>query len=72
MAEDQIGKIANWIVLVGALNWGVAGVGGLIGNATLGKGVVNLALGSIPMVENVVYIVVGLSALWALKGMFMK
>ena len=72
MAEDQIGKIANWLVLVGALNWGVAGVGGLICNATLGKGIVNLALGSIPMAENAIYVLVGLSALWALKGMFMK
>ncbi len=46
---------AAWVlVLVGALNWGL--VGGF------GFNLVNTVVGSMPMVEKVVYIVVGLSA----------
>jgi uncharacterized membrane protein YuzA (DUF378 family) len=68
---DTIGKAANWLLLIGGLNWGLAGVGGFVGS---NLNVVNLALGSIAggVVENIVYLLVGLSALWVLKGMFMK
>jgi uncharacterized protein len=69
MAGDTLGKVANWLVLIGALNWGLAGVGGFV-NTNLN--VVNLAVGSISVVENAVYLLVGLSALWVLKGQLGK
>jgi len=48
------------LVIVGALNWGLVGLGGLIGNANLN--VVHLILGSLPaVVESVVYLLVGLA-----------
>jgi len=50
----------DWIVLVlvivGGLNWGLVGIG--VGN------IVNLVLGSIPWLESLVYILVGLAALY--------
>ena len=50
-----IGKI---LVIVGALNWGLVGVGMFLGyNLNL----VNLLLGSMPMVEAVVYVLVGVA-----------
>lgn len=52
--------IAYVLVLVGAVNWGLVGLGGFIGR---NLNLVNLLLGSWPMVEWVVYILVGLSAL---------
>ncbi len=48
-------KVSALLVLVGALNWGL--VGGF------GYNLVNALLGNWPMVERVVYILVGLSAL---------
>jgi uncharacterized membrane protein YuzA (DUF378 family) len=51
-------KVAWGLVLVGALNWGL--VGGF------GFNLVNSLLGSMPIVEKVVYILVGLSALMML------
>ncbi len=69
MAGDTVGQVAKWLVLIGGLNWGLAGVGGFAGT---NLNVINLIVGSIPVVENVVYLLVGLSALWELKGMFMK
>ncbi|MFA6608489.1 MAG: DUF378 domain-containing protein [Candidatus Paceibacterota bacterium] len=47
--------IAFTLVLVGALNWGLA---------ALGFNVVNMLLGSWPMLEKIVYILVGLSAVY--------
>ncbi len=66
---DTIGKVAHWLVIIGGLNWGLTGVGGFAGT---NLNVVNLALGTMPMVENVVYLLVGLGAVWMLKEQFMK
>ena len=68
---DMVGKVANWLLIIGGLNWGLTGVGAF---AKTDLNVVKLALGSIAggAIESVVYVLVGLSALWVLKGMFMK
>ncbi|MCA9351905.1 DUF378 domain-containing protein [Patescibacteria group bacterium] len=53
-------KLAHWLVKIGALNWGLVGIGGLFG---LGNwNVVNLLLGSVSWLENLVYLLVGISA----------
>jgi uncharacterized protein len=69
MAGDTIGTVARWLVIIGAINWGLAGVGGFLGS---NLNLVNLILGSIPAVENLVYVLVGLSGLWQLKGVLGK
>ena len=56
-----VGKVAWILVLVGALNWGLVGLGNLLG---FQGNVVELLLGSMPTVENVVYVLVGLSAVY--------
>ncbi len=71
MAKDMIGQVSKWLVLIGGLNWGLVGAGKLAGTAA-GWNIVNMVLGSVPMLENVIYLLVGLSALWMLKGMFSK
>lgn len=53
-------KVGAVLVLVGALNWGLIGLGGFLGKEL---NVVNMLLGSWPTVEWIVYILVGLSAL---------
>lgn len=53
--------IAWWLLIIGGLNWGLVGIGGFAG---ANWNVVNLILGSAPSVEWIVYILVGLSALW--------
>lgn len=47
--------VAFILVIIGALNWGLT---------ALGFNVVNLLLGTWPMVEKIVYILVGLSAIY--------
>ena len=55
--------IAFILTIIGGLNWGVVGIGELA-NAQLKWNVVNMLLGSWPTVEAIVYVLVGLSALY--------
>ena len=54
--------IAKILVIVGGVNWGLVGLGMLLGNVG-GWNVVNMALGSMPTLEAVVYLLVGISAI---------
>ena len=60
--------LAFILLVVGGLNWGLVGLGMLLGS---NLNVVNLLLGNWPTVEAVVYILVGLAALKKLIGMVM-
>lgn len=51
--------IAWWLMVIGAINWGLVGIGGFMGQ---NWNVVNMLLGNWPQVEWVVYILVGASA----------
>lgn len=53
--------VATLLVIVGALNWGLVGLGGFMG---ANWNVVNMVLGSWPQVEWLVYVLVGLSGVW--------
>lgn len=57
------GCIFHTLLVVGGLNWGLVGIGGFMEQ---NLNVVNLLLGTWPMVEWVVYILVGLAAVWKL------
>lgn len=58
-------KIVWILIVIGGLNWGLQGLGMLIGT---NLNVVSLILGSWPMVEAIVYVVVGLATLMKLFG----
>lgn len=60
----RLPMIAWWLAIIGALNWLLVGLGSALGldNWNL----VNLILGSWPGLENLVYILVGISGLWLL------
>ncbi len=62
-ALESIGWI---LVVVGALNWGLVGLGWLSGNADWN--VVHMILGSSAQLEAVVYVLVGLSGVWMLAA----
>lgn len=56
--------IVTWIlIVVGALNWGLVGVSGFMG---ANWNLVNLIFGSMPALEGVVYILVGLAGVYEL------
>ena len=53
--SKELHMLTYLLMVVGALNWGLVGL--------LDMNLVNMLLGSWPMVERVVYILVGVSAL---------
>lgn len=53
-------KLAWILVIVGALNWGLIGVGAFF---QMNLNLVNLIFGSWPMVELAVYVLVGIAAI---------
>jgi uncharacterized membrane protein YuzA (DUF378 family) len=54
--------IAKILVIVGGLNWGLVGVGMILGKESAWN-LVTMLLGSMPTLEAVVYILVGISAI---------
>lgn len=59
--------VAFILVVIGGLNWGLVGLDMLI-NGMMGWNVVHAILGSWPVVEGIVYALVGLSAIWLALG----
>ncbi|MBI5044362.1 MAG: DUF378 domain-containing protein [Candidatus Levybacteria bacterium] len=56
--------LAWWLVIIGALNWLLVGLGAWLGGTSWN--LVMMIFGSMPMLENLVYVLVGLSGLWLL------
>lgn len=63
--KSCLGKIACLLVVIGALNWGLVGLGWLIGGGS-DWNVVHMLLGKWMKVEGVVYVLVGLSGVYKL------
>lgn len=55
------------LTAVGALNWGLVGLGWLVGNGA-DWNLVHMLLGSNMQLEGIVYVLVGLSAVWLVVG----
>jgi hypothetical protein len=58
--------ITKVLVVVGGVNWGLVGLGMLLGNSSWN--VVKMIVGSIPMLEGVVYVLVGVAAVMMIFG----
>ena len=57
--------VACALVIIGAINWGLVGLGWLVGSGA-NWNVVNLLLGQWMMVEAIVYILVGVAGIYKL------
>ena len=55
-----MGKVFFILILIGGLNWGLIGLGGFLGK---NFNVINLLLGGSSLIENIVYILIGLATL---------
>lgn len=58
-------KLRKVLLIIGGLNWGLVGVGMFM---NINLNVVNLLLGSWPVVEGIVYVLVGLAAVMKIIG----
>lgn len=61
--KNPVGMLAVLLVLVGALNWGLVGLGRLVGGGA-DWNLVHMLVGQWMQVEAVVYVLVGLAALY--------
>ena len=58
-------KIRNGLLIIGGINWGLVGIGMLMSS---NWNVVNLLLGQWPVVEAIVFILVGIAAIMKIFG----
>lgn len=58
-------KITKTLLIVGGLNWGLVGLGMLLGSDL---NVVNMVFGNIPVLVSVIYLLVGIAALVSIFG----
>jgi uncharacterized membrane protein YuzA (DUF378 family) len=56
----MLSQVSRVLVVIGGVNWGLVGLGMLMGSDW---NVVHMILGAIPMLEAVVYVLVGLAAI---------
>lgn len=56
--------VAFVLLAIGGVNWGLVGLSVLMGGAMNDWNVVNMLVGTWPTLEALVYVLVGLSAVW--------
>lgn len=61
-----LGVLSHWLLVIGGINWGLVGIEMLAGTGNLN--LVNLIFGSVPVLEGIVYLLVGLAAVYMLVG----
>ena len=67
MKHKPLCLVVSLLVFIGALNWGLVGLGGFL---NINFNLVDLALGGWPVVENIVYLLVALASLIFVIGFF--
>lgn len=55
-------QVAFWLVIIGALNWGLVGL--------LDVNLVSALFGAMGVISRIVYILVGISAIWLIVDLF--
>ena len=58
-------KFAWWLMVIGAINWGLVGLGGYLGGDW---NVVHMIFGTVEWLEWLVYLLVGVAGVMALFG----
>lgn len=65
MKKCTTSKTAYWLLIIGAVNWGLVGIGHFVG---MNLNVVNLLLGKLGWLEAIVYILVGVAGVMMIRG----
>ena len=60
-------KIAKWLLIIGGINWGVFGLGMLLGKMDSWN-LVRMIFGSMPTIEGIIYVLVGVAAIMKIFG----
>jgi uncharacterized membrane protein YuzA (DUF378 family) len=60
-------KITKWLLIIGGINWGVLGLGMLLGKMDSWN-LVNMIFKSMPSIEAIIYVLVGIAAIMKIFG----
>jgi len=63
---NTLETIVKVLVIIGAINWGLIGIGSF-STIDYSWDLVALVAGSVPWLAAIIYLLVGLSGLWAIK-----
>jgi uncharacterized membrane protein YuzA (DUF378 family) len=64
MGKNLLATVVEALVIIGGLNWGLVGIANL--------NVIELLFSSVPVLVTIIYLLVGLSALYMLVAVFSK
>lgn len=62
---SMIGKV---LVIIGGINWGLVGLGMLMGKSMSDWNVVHMIFGGMPTLEGIIYLLVGIAAIMMIFG----
>ena len=60
--------ICKILLIVGGINWGLVGVGMLVNSDAGAWNLIHMVVGSVPTIEGVVYVLVGVAAVMKIFG----
>ena len=63
----SVSLVARILLIIGGINWGLIGLGILLGSSA-NWNVVNMIIGSVPVLEAIVYLLVGVAAVMKIFG----
>ena len=63
----SVSFVARILLIIGGINWGLIGLGILL-NSSANWNVVNMIIGSVPVLEAIVYLLVGVAAVMKIFG----
>jgi len=61
-------KIVKILLIIGGVNWGLIGLGMLMGNDANAWNVVHMIFSSVPTLEGIIYVLVGIAAVMKIFG----
>jgi hypothetical protein len=69
MGKGILYTIAQVLLIIGGINWGLVGLGGFLGNSW---NLVDMIFGANSGLANIIYIIVGVAGLYVIFGMTQK
>ena len=61
-------KVAKWLLIIGGINWGLVGLGLLLGNSLDSWNLVHMIFGRMAGLEGIIYVLVGIAAIMKIFG----
>ncbi len=61
-------RVAKWLLIIGGINWGLVGIGMIMGASVVSWNLIHAILGGVPALEGIIYVLVGIAAIMKIFG----